>query len=57
MNTGNITVGNIMNVVPFGNKLVKITVTGQTLLDAFEHSVYDYAQGVRGVKFLQVSGE
>lgn len=49
--------GNLINVSPFGNKLVKITVSGQTLLDAFEYSVYNYSHDLRGVKFLQVSGE
>jgi len=44
------------------NTLVKTTINGSSLLEAFEHSVYDYvARGDGGHggsrNFLQVSGE
>ncbi|VVC28331.1 Calcineurin-like phosphoesterase domain, ApaH type,Metallo-dependent phosphatase-like,5'- [Cinara cedri] len=53
---GYITLGQLLNVIPFMNKLVKVTVSGQTLLEAFEHSVFDYMHGRGSGKFLQVSG-
>jgi 5'-nucleotidase len=46
-----------MNVSPFANKLVKVTISGASLLEAFEHSVFDYLLHNGGINFLQVSGK
>lgn len=43
--------------MPFANKLVKITINGSSLLEAFEHSVYDYTIDRGSGKLLQVSGK
>ena len=51
---GNITYGEIMNVMPFQNQIAIIRVTGQQLLDALEWSVKDVPEEFGG--FLQVSG-
>ncbi|XP_025204380.1 protein 5NUC-like, partial [Melanaphis sacchari] len=53
---GYITLGQLINVMPFQNKLVKVTISGSSLLEAFEHSVYDFVEHRGGSKFLQVSG-
>lgn len=39
---GEITLGEIINVSPFGNYLVTKKMTGQTVKDALEHGVSDY---------------
>lgn len=39
------------------NSLVKITISGSSLLEAFEHSIYDYDEKSGGRNLLQVSGE
>ncbi|XP_008187662.1 protein 5NUC isoform X1 [Acyrthosiphon pisum] len=53
---GYITLGQLINVTPFANNLVKITISGSTLLESFEHSVSDYVLNHGTSKFLQVSG-
>jgi len=53
---GYITLGQLINVIPFANDLVKITISGSTLLESFEHSVSDYDLNRGTSKFLQVSG-
>lgn len=52
---GNITMGGLINVIPFTKKLIKISITGETLWDAFEHSVSDYLEVTH--KCFQVSGD
>lgn len=52
--TGNITKFDLTTMLPFDNALVKLNVTGQTLMDALERSVERYT-GDRG-EFLQMSG-
>lgn len=49
--------GQLLNVIPFMNTLVKITISGSSLLEAFEHSVSDYVIDRGGRNFLQVSGK
>ncbi|MFC4321615.1 bifunctional 2',3'-cyclic-nucleotide 2'-phosphodiesterase/3'-nucleotidase [Litchfieldia salsa] len=51
---GDITLGDAYTVLPFGNLLVTLDLTGAEILEALEHSVSEVeaAQG----KFLQVSG-
>ncbi|MCT8140481.1 5'-nucleotidase C-terminal domain-containing protein [Anaerobacillus sp. CMMVII] len=51
---GDITLGQVLTVLPFGNNLVTLDLTGAELLAALEHSVSEVetAQG----KFSQVSG-
>ncbi|VVC28338.1 Hypothetical protein CINCED_3A000690 [Cinara cedri] len=53
---GNITLKQIMSVSPFVNKIAKVTVSGTTLLEAFERSVFFYTELNGGKHFLQVSG-
>ena len=45
---GDITLGNIITVLPFGNIIVTIELTGQELLDSLEHgtSAYPDAEGM-----------
>ncbi|WP_060670965.1 bifunctional metallophosphatase/5'-nucleotidase [Rossellomorea vietnamensis] len=51
---GNITMGEVLEVLPFGNTLVTLNLTGEEILLALERSVSDL-DGEAG-KFLQVSG-
>lgn len=43
--------------MPFQSHLVKITISGSSLLEAFEHSVSDFVEDRGGSKLLQVSGK
>lgn len=55
---GFISLGQLINVMPFMNNLVKVTANGSHLLDAFEHSVSDYDINLGGgSRLLQMSGE
>lgn len=54
---GYITLGQLINVMPFQNTLIKVTISGSSLLEAFEQSVYDFVEGRGGSKLLQVSGK
>lgn len=49
---GDITLGEVLTVLPFGNNLVTLDLTGEEILAALEHSVS--APGAGG--FMQVSG-
>lgn len=40
--TGEITVGDIITVLPFGNYVITKKVTGQDILEALEHGISDY---------------
>lgn len=51
-NNGNITREDAATVLPFESKIVTIEITGKSLLEALEHSVYRYEGG----EFLQMSG-
>lgn len=55
-NNGSITKGDAETVLPFGSKMEIMEVTGQTLLDALEHSVHRYTDGEKHGEFLQMSG-
>lgn len=54
LNAGDITLGNILTVHPFGNYLTVIEVTGQQVLDALEWSIHELPGEFGG--FDQVSG-
>ncbi len=49
---GDITLGEVLTVLPFGNNLVTIDLTGEEILAALEHSVSAPGAGA----FMQVSG-
>jgi 2',3'-cyclic-nucleotide 2'-phosphodiesterase (5'-nucleotidase family) len=49
---GDITLGEVLTVLPFGNNLVTLDLTGDEILAALEHSVSAPGQGA----FMQVSG-
>ncbi|GAB6988032.1 5'-nucleotidase C-terminal domain-containing protein [Paenibacillus pini] len=51
---GTITKGDIVTVLPFGNQIVQLKVTGADVLAALENGVSDYPQSKGG--FSQVSG-
>ncbi|WP_336046947.1 5'-nucleotidase C-terminal domain-containing protein [Solibacillus ferritrahens] len=51
---GNITTGQVITVLPFGNTLALMDVTGAELKEAFEHSVKDAPKESGG--FLHISG-
>jgi 5'-nucleotidase len=53
---GQITVRDVLSILPFKNKLVKIEVTGATLKAALEHGVSRTAPGAEPGGFPQVSG-
>lgn len=54
IDAGPITVGEIINVLPFGNTLATMQVTGAELKEAFEHSWKEYPNESGG--FLHVAG-
>jgi 5'-nucleotidase len=49
-------VRDVLSILPFKNKLVKIEVTGATIRAALEHGVSSTAPGAEPGKFPQVSG-
>jgi len=51
---GDVTVGDIYNVLPFDNTLVVVELMGMDIIDALEHSVRLWPEQSGG--FLQVSG-
>ena len=51
---GPITVGEVITVLPFGNTLATMSLTGAELVEAFEHSLREYPNENGG--FLHVSG-
>ncbi len=51
---GPVTKGEALAILPFGNTIKKVSVSGQTLLSVLEHSVAKYPISFGG--FLQVSG-
>lgn len=51
---GQITVGDIISVLPFDNKLMKVEVDGKTIWEALENGVKAYPSAAG--QFLQVSG-
>ncbi|XP_050545574.1 protein 5NUC-like [Daktulosphaira vitifoliae] len=53
---GYISMGQLITVLPFMNKLVKLTIPGKNVLEAFESSVYYYKENQGTDRFLQVSG-
>ena len=48
--------GNVLEVLPFGNEIDLITVRGSTLLKALEKSVSNYDPVEMDGAFLQFSG-
>ncbi|TWT25880.1 bifunctional UDP-sugar hydrolase/5'-nucleotidase [Planomicrobium sp. CPCC 101110] len=54
INEGDITVGEVLTVMPFGNALAIMELTGTELKAALEHSVKDYPKESGG--FLHVAG-
>jgi 2',3'-cyclic-nucleotide 2'-phosphodiesterase (5'-nucleotidase family) len=51
---GDITIGEVLTTMPFGNALAIMKLSGAEILEALEHSVKDYP--VASGAFLQVSG-
>lgn len=56
MPAGQITIRDVLSILPFKNKLVKIEVTGAMLKAALEHGVSRIAPGAEPGGFPQVSG-
>ncbi|MFG6114765.1 5'-nucleotidase C-terminal domain-containing protein [Halobacillus sp. MO56] len=54
IDTGDITVGEVLTVMPFGNSLAIMNLTGAEILEALEHSVSQAPSTSGG--FLQVAG-
>jgi 2',3'-cyclic-nucleotide 2'-phosphodiesterase (5'-nucleotidase family) len=54
LNAGEVTCKDVLNTLPYFNEIVKVSVSGQMILDALEFSVSFLPQRVGG--FLQVSG-
>ncbi|WP_240794317.1 5'-nucleotidase C-terminal domain-containing protein [Bacillus sp. BHET2] len=53
---GEITLGEVLTTMPFGNQLVTLDLTGQEIVDALEHSVSRVEGQDAPGEFLQVSG-
>jgi 5'-nucleotidase len=53
---GQLTVRDVLSILPFKNKLVKIEITGATLRAALEHGVSRAAEDAEPGGFPQVSG-
>jgi 5'-nucleotidase len=53
---GDLTVRDVLSILPFGNDLAVIEVTGDVLLQALEHGVSLTAPGAEPGRFPQVSG-
>ncbi|MDQ0270039.1 5'-nucleotidase C-terminal domain-containing protein [Cytobacillus purgationiresistens] len=51
---GDITLGDVLTVMPFGNMLVTLDLTGEEILAALEHSVAQVENGAG--QFMQVAG-
>lgn len=51
---GDVTFGEVLSVLPFGNPLAIVELTGAELYETFEHSVKDYPKESGG--FLHVAG-
>ncbi|WP_231893425.1 5'-nucleotidase C-terminal domain-containing protein [Rossellomorea aquimaris] len=56
IDAGDITLGEVLTTMPFGNNLVTLNLTGQEILDALEHSVSRVEGTDAPGEFLQVSG-
>ena len=56
MPAGQLTVRDVLSILPFKNKLVKIEITGATLRAALEHGVSRSAEDAEPGRFPQVSG-
>lgn len=60
---GDVTVGDVFTVLPFGNAMTVIEVTGQDIVDALNHGVKDYPNPagqfshVSGITFDLVAGK
>ena len=54
INAGPITVGEVLTVLPFGNTLATMELTGAEIIEALEHSVSAYPKESGG--FLHISG-
>lgn len=53
---GNITMENLITILPFESKVEVVNVTGKELYDVLEHSVWRYEMGEENGEFLQFSG-
>ena len=53
---GNITVGNVLEVLPFGNEIDLVTMKGSTILKALEKSVEGWDPIDQSGAFLHFSG-
>ena len=53
---GTITMRDVLSILPFKNKLIKIEVTGATILAALEHGVARSAEDAEPGRFPHVSG-
>ncbi|XXM74620.1 5'-nucleotidase C-terminal domain-containing protein [Lysinibacillus sphaericus] len=56
IDAGEITLGEVLTTMPFGNQLVTLDLKGQEILDALEHSVSRVEGEDAPGEFLQVSG-
>lgn len=56
IDAGEITLGEVLTTMPFGNNLVTLDLTGQEIMDALEHSVSRVEGEDAPGEFLQVSG-
>ncbi|MCJ8341662.1 MAG: 5'-nucleotidase C-terminal domain-containing protein [Cetobacterium sp.] len=54
INEGNITVGDIISVLPFGNYVITKELTGQQIKDALEHGLRAYPESLGGL--CQIAG-
>ncbi|HVF57259.1 MAG TPA: 5'-nucleotidase C-terminal domain-containing protein [Pyrinomonadaceae bacterium] len=56
ISAGELTLRDVLSILPFGGNVAKIEVTGETLLRALEHGVSRSGPGAEPGRFPQVSG-
>ncbi len=54
--TGDITIGTLNKVLPYGDSIDVIELLGIHLLEVLEHSVFELDEGKTNYQLLQVSG-
>ena len=55
--SGNVTSAHLYDMLPFGDDIVALTVSGETLKSVFEKSISAYENNDSNGHFLQMSGK
>ena len=57
LHAGDITVGDVTSILPFGKTADQITLKGKHILEALDHSVAEYSIVGKHGEFLQHAGK